>query len=152
MKLRTMLNQTWLPAKVLALAIILSLGCGQLITSAHAAYSPLALTVQSQASQGFAAPGNLLPANFLVVVTDENGAPVTNLIKSDFTIINHFALPGQICGFSNQIVTFNNTGTGAYHIQVRNPGCVWVKGDYLAQVIVSQGARNGQTAVTLSVN
>jgi len=148
MKLRTMRNRTLLPAIGLALAFTLSLGCRPLTASA---YSPLALTVESQASQGFAAPGNLLPANFLVVVTDENGDPVTNLIQSDFTIINHFGLPGQSCGFSNHISTFNNTGTGAYHIQVRNVGCVWVKGDYLAQVIVKQGPRNGQTAVTLSV-
>src|SRR5262249_41891951 len=117
MILGTRRNQTSLPTTVLALAFILSLGCWQLITPAHAAlFSPLALSVQSQASQGFAAPGNLQPANFLVVVTDDNGAPVTNLTHTDFIIVNHFTLPGQLCGFSNQIVAFNNTGTGAYHI------------------------------------
>jgi hypothetical protein len=115
-----------------------------------------ALLVQAQGSQGFAAPGNREPANFLVVVTGQlTGGPVTNLDQPDFAIINHFSLPWAKCGFSSQIISFTNVGTGAYQIQVglpaNIPGCTWVRGNYLAQVIVSSGLDRGQTAVTLSI-
>ena len=147
MKTRTTVkNQTRLLTAVITLALLFVGGLGQTI---NAAVTPNALNVQAHA-----APGNSAPANFLVVVTDENGAPVTNLEQADFTVINHFSIPGQVCGFSNNIVAFNNVGTGAYHIQVDlvNRGCTWVKGDYLAQVMVADGARRGQTAVKFSVN
>ena len=147
----TVTNQTRLLKAIITFALVLACGLGQ---SIKAAVTPAPLNVQAQAAQGFAAPGNAAPANFLVVVTDENGAAVTNLTQADFTVINHFGIPGQVCGFSNQIVTFNNVGTGAYHIQVAlvNRGCTWVKGDYLAQVIVANGVGHGQAAVKLSVN
>jgi len=88
-----------------------------------------ALLVQAQAAQGRAAPGNSQPANFLVVVTDpDTGAGVTDLVEADFQIINHFLITGQTCGFSNNIVSFINVGTGAYQIRVglTVPGCTWV--------------------------
>lgn len=113
-----------------------------------------ALLVQAQAAQGAAAPGNSLPANFLVLVTDpDTGAAVTDLAETNFTIINHFSIPGQTCGFSNNIVQFVNVGTGAYQIRVALvvPGCTWVAGDYLAQVLVSSGTDAGQAAAKLSV-
>jgi hypothetical protein len=112
-----------------------------------------ALLVRVEASQGFAAPGNSLPANFLVVVTDRRGAPVTDLNQADFAVINQFGLPGQACGFSNNIVSFDNVLNGAYRIQVDLvlPGCTWVEGDYLAQVAVTNGVRRGQEPATLSV-
>ena len=115
-----------------------------------------ALNVQVQASQGFAAPGNTQPANFLVLVTDRTGTPVVSLTQSDFQVVDHFSLPGQTCGFgSNNIVSFVNTNTGAYQIQVglntNVPGCHWVEGDYLSQVIVINGTMRGQGAATLSV-
>ncbi|HZM87730.1 MAG TPA: hypothetical protein VFF31_14510 [Blastocatellia bacterium] len=113
-----------------------------------------ALQVQSQAAQGQAAPGNSQPANFLVLVTDpDTGTAVTDLVQADFKIINHFAVTGQTCGFSNNIVGFANVGTGAYQIRVGLvvPGCTWVAGDYLAQVMVARGSEAGQAAVTLSV-
>jgi hypothetical protein len=113
-----------------------------------------ALLVQAEAAQGRAEPGNAQPANFLVVVTDPNtGEAVTDLVQGDFQIINHFAVTGQTCGFSNNIVSFVNVGTGAYQIRVglTVPGCTWVEGDYLAQVIVSDGARQGQATASLSV-
>jgi hypothetical protein len=113
---------------------------------------PQALFVQVQAGQGFAAPNNTQPADFLVVVTDPvTGEAVTNLVQGDFKIIDHFSIPGQTCGFSNSISSFNNVGTAAYQIQVIPKGCVWVKGDYLAQIIVSAGGRNGQAVATLSI-
>lgn len=111
-----------------------------------------ALLVQVEAAQGFAFPGGVAPANFLIVVTDaETGAPVSNLVQADFMIINHFLLPGQVCGFSNNIASFVNAGTGAYQIQVGLPGCAWVRGDYLAQVLVNAAAGKGQAAATLSI-
>ncbi|ERR1044071_8482607 len=111
-----------------------------------------ALFVQAQAGQGFAAPHNNQPANFLVVVTDPiTGEAVTNLTQKNFTIIDHFSIPGQVCGFSNNISLFNNVGTGAYQIQVKPKGCDWVGGDYLAQIIVAAKGRNGQATAKLSV-
>jgi hypothetical protein len=113
-----------------------------------------ALQVQAQAAQGRAEPGNSQPANFLVVVTDpDTGAAVTDLVEADFQIINHFLITGQTCGFSNNIVGFVNVGTGAYQIRVglTVPGCTWVAGDYLAQVIVTRGTEAGQAAALLSV-
>jgi hypothetical protein len=115
-----------------------------------------AYLVQIEAGQGNAAPGNTQPANVLAVVTESHtGAPVTGLAQSDFTVINHFSIPGQKCGFSNNITMFNNVGTGAYHIQVgldtSIPGCEWVKGKYLTQVMVDSGSKKGQATATLSV-
>lgn len=111
-----------------------------------------AVLVQAEAGQGFAAPNNNQPANFLVVVTDPvTGQAVTNLGQKSFTMINHFSIPGQVCGFSNNITAFNNVGTGAYHIQVKPKGCNWVSGKYLAQIIVSSKGRNGQATATLSI-
>jgi hypothetical protein len=115
-----------------------------------------AYLVQIEAGQGEAAPGNTKSANFLAVVTESHtGAAVTSLNQSNFTIINHFSIPGQKCGFSNNITTFNNVGTGAYHIQVGLqtdiPGCEWVKGKYLAQVMVSSDKNKGQGTATLSI-
>jgi hypothetical protein len=113
-----------------------------------------ALLVQAQAAQGRAEPGNSQPANFLVLVTDpETGAAVTDLVEANFQIINHFLITGQTCGFSNNIVGFVNVGTGAYQIRVGLvvPGCTWVAGDYLAQVMVTRGADAGQAAALLSV-
>jgi hypothetical protein len=114
-----------------------------------------ALLVQVEAGQGHAAPGNTEQADVLVVVTDSTGAPVVGPTVEDFSIINHFSLPTQACGFSNNIAFFNDVGTGAYQIRVglaeSIPGCAWVAGDYLAQVIVSAGARAGQGTATLTV-
>lgn len=113
-----------------------------------------ALLVQSEGAQGRADVGNSEPANFLVIVTDpDTGAAVTDLVEADFRIINHFLITGQTCGFSNNIVGFVNVGTGAYQIRVglTVPGCTWVAGDYLAQVIVARGSEAGQAAATLTV-
>jgi hypothetical protein len=118
-----------------------------------AALTSTALLVQAVAAQGFAKPHNNQPANFLVVVTDPvTGLAVTDLTQKQFTIINHFSIPGQLCGFSNVIVTFNNVGTGAYQIQVKPKNCDWVGGVYLAQVMVGAKERNGQTVAALTIS
>jgi len=115
-----------------------------------------ALRVQVEAGQGHAAPYNTEPANVLVVVTDPvTGRAVTGLRQEDFTVINHFSIPGQLCGFSNTIVFYNDVMTGAYHIQIELAkdiqGCTWVRGDYLMQVMIASRARAGQGTATLRV-
>jgi hypothetical protein len=137
-------NQLLTTALILTLA--LTVGCEQRNSDA--------LLVQAKAAQGSAAPGNSEPADFLVIVTNHlSGVPITDLDQSNFAIVNHFSIPGQACGFSNNITLFSNVGTGAYAIQVRlvEPGCTWVRGDNLAQVIVTAGSRRGQAVATLSI-
>jgi hypothetical protein len=111
-----------------------------------------ALLVQAQAAGGSAATGNSAPADILVLVTDPvTGAATIGLPQSSFVVINHFSHPGQTCGFSNNIVAFNDVGTGAYHVQVAPVGCTWAPGDFLIQVIVASGARKGQAAAKLTI-
>src|SRR5262245_20242622 len=121
--------------------------------STKAASTSTALLVQAVAAQGFAKAHNNQPANFLVVVTDPvTGLAVTGLTQKQFTIINHFSIPGQVCGFSNSIATFNDVGTGAYQIQVKPKGCNWVGGEYLAQIMVATKRSNGQTVASLTIS
>jgi hypothetical protein len=138
--------------------VLLLMTCGVLVFASAVSAAEIPLSVQAYAAQGFAAPGNNQAANFLVIVTNpQTGAAVTNLIQSNFTIINHFGIPGQVCGFSNGVVSFHNIGTGAYQIQVKvhnvNPSvtCTWIKGDYLGQVMVTSAEASGQTPVKLSI-
>jgi hypothetical protein len=120
--------------------------------SNKAASTSSALFVQAEAGQGFAAAHNNQPANFLVVVTNPTtGEAVIDLVQKNFIIVNHFSIPGQTCGFSNNITAFNNVLNGAYHIQVKPKGCNWVAGAYLAQIIVAAKGRNGQATATLSI-
>jgi hypothetical protein len=110
------------------------------------------LTVSAQASPGMAARGNSQPANILVVVTC-GGWPMTNLGEDDFSIMEHFEVPGQAASFSNNVVSFRNAGSGAYLLQVKPINqAPWVPGHHLAQVLVSSpDYRQGQTAVKLIV-
>lgn len=127
-----------------------------LMSTAVQAGDPTGLVVQAQAAKGAAAPGNDEPADFLVLVTrPTSGAAVVGLVQSNFGITNHFGVPGQACGFSNNIVSFVDVGTGAYRIQVALGCGTWVTGDNLAQVSVTSvapgGPRRGQAAATLRV-
>ena len=116
------------------------------------AKTPSALLVQAEAAAGFAAPGNTLPADILVLVTDPvTGQAAANLTQANLVVINHFSHPGQSCGFSNNIVGFDNVGTGAYHVQVAPVGCTWSSGDFLLQVLVASGVRKGQAAASLTI-
>jgi hypothetical protein len=118
-----------------------------------------AAKVQAVASKGEAAAGNNSSANILVLVTDtQTGSPVASLVQSDFTVIDHFTVTGQVCGFSNNISLFDNVGTGAYHIEVATHSsephrgvCKWVSGEYLGQVIVKTTSYEGQAAFTLTI-
>jgi hypothetical protein len=78
-----------------------------------------AVNVQAVAAKGTAAPGNNANADILVLVSDPHtGAGVTYLSKADFEVMDHFRVPGQTCGFSNNITSFNNVSTGAYQLTV----------------------------------
>lgn len=116
-----------------------------------------AANVQAVAGKGPAAPGNNANADILVLVTNpKTGAGVTSLAQADFTVVDHFGVPGQSCGFSNNITSFNNVGSGAYQITVATHaaspppgGCKWVAGQYLGQVIVKTAKLRGQAAFLL---
>ena len=118
-----------------------------------------AVTVQAMAAKGSARPGNNADADILVLVTDQNtGEGVTSLTQADFVVVDHFGIPHQRCGFSNNITNFNNVMTGAYQLNVATHatmppagGCKWVEGHYLGQVIVSNSTFNGQAAFLLWV-
>lgn len=110
------------------------------------------LSVSAQGSPGMAAHGNTQPANILVIVTC-GGWPVTDLSGDDFSIMEHFDVPGQSAPFSNNVVSFRNAGSGAYLLQVKPINhAPWMPGHHLAQVIVSSpDYRQGQAAVKLIV-
>lgn len=109
------------------------------------------LTVSAQGSGGNAASGNTHPANILAVVS-QSGAPVAELQQSNFTVMEHFNVPGQQYPFSNNIVGFKNVGSGAYMIQVKPiNNAPWSSGHHLAQLIVSTRSQQGMTAVKIIV-
>lgn len=109
------------------------------------------LTVSAQGSGGNAAAGNTHPANILVVVS-AGGVPVPDLVQNNFTVMEHFAVPGQQYPFSNNIIGFKNAGSGAYLIQVKPINSApWSSGHHLAQIIVSTSKAQGQTSVKIIV-
>lgn len=110
------------------------------------------LTVSVQTSQGAAAHGNTQLANILVIVTSA-GWPVTDLDKNNFTLMEHFDVPGQEAPFSNSITTFRNAGSGAYLLQTRPiNGAPWRSGHHLGQILVSSSDdRQGQAAFKLII-
>lgn len=109
------------------------------------------LTVSAQGSGGNAASGNTHPANILVVVS-QSGVPVAELQQSNFTVMEHFNVPGQQYPFSNNIIGFKNVGSGAYTIQVKPiNNAPWSSGHHLAQLIVSTRTQQGMTAVKIIV-
>ena len=110
-----------------------------------------ALMVNAQGSGGNAASGNTHPANVLVVVS-QSGVPVTELQQSNFTVMEHFTVPGQQYPFSNNIITFRNVGSGAYLLQVKPiNNAPWSSGHHLAQIIVSSKNQQGITATKIIV-
>lgn len=113
--------------------------------------SILPLTVNAQGSGGNAAQGNTHPANILAVVS-QSGVPVADLQQSNFTVMEHFNVPGQQYPFSNNIVGFKNVGSGAYCVQVKPiNNAPWSSGHHLAQIIVSTRTQQGMTAVKIIV-
>ena len=124
-----------------------------------AGMSTVVVEVQAVAAKGSASAGNNENADILVLVADKStGAGITTLKQTDCDIIDHFGVPGQSCGFSSNITSFNNVMTGAYQITVAThslkppaSGCKWVTGNYLGQVIVTTAAIQGQAAFVLSI-
>lgn len=109
------------------------------------------LTVSAQGSGGNAASGNTHPANILAVVS-HSGVPITDLQQSNFTVMEHFNVPGQQYPFSNNIIGFKNVGSGAYMIQVKPiNNAPWSSGHHLAQLIVSTRTQQGMCAVKIIV-
>jgi len=117
-----------------------------------AAPASVALTISVQTSQGLAANGNTHPANMLVIVTCA-GAPVVELTRDHFTLMEHFEVPGQGAPFSNSITSFRNAGTGAYLLQTKPiTGAPWRSGHHLGQLLVSdEDERQGQSAFKLII-
>ena len=88
------------------------------------------------------------------VVGLNNGNPVTTLVKTDFFVSDQMSLPGQTCGFSNEVVTFVNVGNGIYQFTLGLPDlgqCAWVKGTYLAGIQVSDNSGHGLTVSKLVI-
>lgn len=113
--------------------------------------SIIPLTISAQGSGGNAASGNTHPANILTVVSHA-GVPVADLQQSNFTVMEHFNVPGQQYPFSNNIVGFKNLGSGAYGIQVKPiNNAPWSSGHHLAQIIVSTRSQQGMSAVKIIV-
>lgn len=142
-------------AILLASAAVLVLVFATAGGSVGQAAPPKPANVQVTASQAEAEPGNSARAHLLVVVTNPtNGTPIVGLPQSSFTVVNHLLLPGQTCGFSNNVETFIDVGTGAYQLEVApvGSGCKWVEGDYLTQVIVQAPGAVGQGTTTLHVD
>lgn len=112
----------------------------------------VALTISVQTSQGMAANGNTHPANMLVIVTCA-GAPVVELTRDHFTLMEHFEVPGQGAPFSNSITSFRNAGTGAYLLQTKPiTGAPWRSGHHLGQLLISdEDERQGQAAFKLII-
>lgn len=110
------------------------------------------LTISVQTSQGAAANGNTHPANLLVIVTCA-GAPVVELTRDHFTLMEHFEVPGQGAPFSNSISSFRNAGTGAYLLQTKPiTGAPWRSGHHLGQLLISDDEeRQGQAAFKLII-
>lgn len=117
-----------------------------------AAPASVALTISVQTSQGLAANGNTHPANMLVIVTCA-GAPVVELTRDHFTLMEHFEVPGQGAPFSNSITSFRNAGTGAYLLQTKPiTGAPWRSGHHLGQLLISDDdERQGQAAFKLII-
>ncbi len=117
-----------------------------------AAPASVALTISVQTSQGMAANGNTHPANMLVIVTCA-GAPVVELTRDHFTLMEHFEVPGQTAPFSNSITSFRNAGTGAYLLQTKPiTGAPWRSGHHLGQLLISDDdERQGQAAFKLII-
>jgi hypothetical protein len=113
------------------------------------------LTVTAVMSQAAAAVGTRGHANMIVsVVGLNNGNPVTTLVKTDFFVSDQMSLPGQTCGFSNEVATFANIGNGIYQFTLTLPDlgqCGWVKGTYLAGIQVSASAGHGLTVSKLVI-
>ncbi|SPF49333.1 exported hypothetical protein [Candidatus Sulfopaludibacter sp. SbA4] len=125
-----------------------------LLTVAAAAASAAGVVrVQAVMSQGTALAETGSGQAFLLVEVNDpaTGAAVTGL---PLQVSDQMSLPGQACGFTNQIAGFAETGDGAYEIKIGLPegvpNCAWIKGVYLAGVHVT-GNGEGRTIASLTI-
>jgi hypothetical protein len=83
------------------------------------------------------------PATILVLVSEEDtGAPVTDLERDNFVVVNYGDGTTGFCGFTENVVNFGNVLNGAYQLLVVPTHCLapsgaaWVAGTYLVGVTV----------------
>jgi hypothetical protein len=128
---------------------------GLLALLAAPAFALDPLTVTAAMSQAAATVGTRGHANMIVsVVNQNNGNPITNLVRADFFVSDQMSLPGQTCGFSNQVASFVNVGNGIYQFTLGLPDlgqCGWVKGTYLAGIQVFTSSQHGLTVSKLVI-
>src|ERR1700687_5022020 len=95
---------------------------GMLALLAAPAFALDPLTVTAVMSQAAATVGTRGHANMIVsVVNQSNGNPITNLVKTNFFVSDQMSLPGQTCGFTNQVASFVNVGNGIYQFTLVLP-------------------------------
>lgn len=138
-----------------AVAAVLLLSAGPQSKAFAAAPGPV--TVKAVATRGAGLPGNALPANLLVLVSDKNtGTPIAGLVAADFTLISHMSTPPALCGFSGGIVSVSSPFPGAYQIVFRPrtdlvPACTWVSQEHLGQIRVANAAVFGTDSFSLRI-
>jgi hypothetical protein len=117
--------------------LFLAIGCGVQAAAAQP------LKVEVEAAKGIAAPQNNQPATILVLVSEaDTGAPVTDLIRENFVVVDYGGGSQPRCGFTENVVAFGNALNGAYQLDVvpqdcpAPPGPTWVAGTYLVGVSV----------------
>ena len=106
------------------------------------------LKVQAEGNQGGAYPRdeNTGHANILVLVTNEEGAPVADLTEDNFKINTILTPP---LGGGLKVTYFTNRGNGAYVFRVEpNEGTIWTKGEYDLHIRVTRG---GQTIASIDI-
>jgi hypothetical protein len=106
-------------------------------------------TAATGAGQGFAAAGNRDPMPIIVSVTDADGAPVSGLDATDFTIEAEWVAQGG--GGQVQIPVTAIGDHGNYRLGVvlgdddqGNP-TKWAPGRYIFRLAFTSGADQGQT-------
>jgi hypothetical protein len=106
------------------------------------------LKVQAEGNQGGAYPRdeNTGRASILVLVTNEEGAPVADLTEDNFKI-NTILIPPL--GGGLKVTDFSNMAKGAYVFRVvPNEGTIWTKGEYDLQIRVTRG---GQAIASIEI-
>jgi len=100
------------------------------------------LIVVAMSEDGIAAPGNRLPNYFVVSVTDVNGAPVTGLASSNFTLQ---ALLVGAGGAYVSVTDVRGGGIDGFYLIDAVPiqDYTWVSGVYIFAIAVHRTATGG---------
>lgn len=106
------------------------------------------LIVTAIAEDTIAAPGNVKDSYIVVSVTDANGAAVTGLTISNFTIGSPIVGPGGSLSHINTVTTGGSV-TGVYILRIGPlAGQTWKSGVYIWSIGVTRGADHGQALCT----